>query len=929
MSAGERQNQPDLSEIRRPRRVSLAAKIADKVARVLITLGGIGVIVTVFGVFVYLLLVVIPIFLPGSVSPKFFLSSQALVTPPQGGQLVKPAPDKVAGVNDHVSDGSGGEDSPPPGSPPGQPPLSSGAAEGFLPSRALTEAVPDSLPQVISDEAVRMLVVVGRGWARAICAADGKVLGEHWLVPAEDTICGWRFDPVLRRWYAGTTSGEVIVGRWDFESTFVEPSDLPRHLLQLPLGASSVYEGGVLTHVTPRQYQLLRGKIVEEFRVKMGEVGIILVDGVSRPNADIVVGLSQTGLLYAGQVLRQKNLLTGRVTTRLVSGYVAVDKLEEIGLPRWLLLFGQGDCALLIWPSGQFYRYDLAVPSEPKLVQVGIFTGRELGQITQASFLLGRNTLFLAHRGGMLSGWFLVPDEESQTADRRRLVAGHIFQGGGGSVTALGSAQRSRLFASCYEDGHVEVFYATSERLVVRWFRPSGGLVGSIAFAPRDDHLLLVTSTGLEVAGLNVAHPEVSWRSIWTPVWYEGYSRPAFVWQSTGGTDDFEPKYSLVPLVFGTLKATFYSLLFGLPLALLGAIYTSEFLHPNVRARVKPVVEMMASLPSVVLGFVAAFVVAPLVEKAVPQVLCLFGTLPIALLLGGMLWELLPYRVRANGYLRTVGITGAIGVGAWAAWQIGPIAEKVLFAGDIKHWLSRGEGSGWGGWVLLWLPATSLLIAWVHCRWVAPAVYLRLRTRSPWIANLVRLAQLAAAVVIVCLLAMMAASISEVVFGDPRGNLLGSYVQRNALIVGIIMGFAIIPIIFTLAEDALSAVPQELRAASLGAGATPWQTAFRVVIPAAMSGLFSAAMVGLGRAAGETMIVLMAAGNTPILEWNPFNGFRTLSANIAVELPEAVQGSTHFRMLFLAALCLFVMTSIVNTIAELVRLRFRRQTARL
>jgi phosphate transport system permease protein len=165
--------------------------------------------------------------------------------------------------------------------------------------------------------------------------------------------------------------------------------------------------------------------------------------------------------------------------------------------------------------------------------------------------------------------------------------------------------------------------------------------------------------------------------------------------------------------------------------------------------------------------------------------------------------------------------------------------------------------------------------------------------------------------------------------GDTDFSPLATYVQRNALVVGFVMGFAIIPIIYTIAEDALSTVPQHLRAASLGAGATPWQTALRVVVPTAMSGLFSALMIGLGRAVGETMIVLMAGGNTPVTDWNIFNGFRTLAANIAVELPEAVKDSTHYRTLFLAALTLFVMTFVVNTVAEAVRLRFRRRAVQL
>jgi phosphate transport system permease protein len=177
------------------------------------------------------------------------------------------------------------------------------------------------------------------------------------------------------------------------------------------------------------------------------------------------------------------------------------------------------------------------------------------------------------------------------------------------------------------------------------------------------------------------------------------------------------------------------------------------------------------------------------------------------------------------------------------------------------------------------------------------------------------------------------AALAGLAFGaaglDPRGSFVGTYVSRNSLVVGFVMGFAIIPIIYTLAEDALAAVPEHLRSASLSCGATPWQTAWRIVIPTAMSGLFSAAMIGLGRAVGETMIVLMAAGNTPLVDWNVFNGFRTLSANIAVELPEAVRNSTHYRALFLAALVLFTMTFCLNTLAEIVRIRFRKKASEL
>jgi phosphate transport system permease protein len=165
--------------------------------------------------------------------------------------------------------------------------------------------------------------------------------------------------------------------------------------------------------------------------------------------------------------------------------------------------------------------------------------------------------------------------------------------------------------------------------------------------------------------------------------------------------------------------------------------------------------------------------------------------------------------------------------------------------------------------------------------------------------------------------------------GNYRGWLLSAlgltYDQRNSLVVGLAMGFAVIPIIFTIAEDSLANVPQHLRAGSLALGATGWQTALRIVLPTGSPGIFSAVMIGFGRAVGETMIVLMATGNTPIMEWSLFNGFRALSANVAVELPEAPDGGTLFRVLFLAALLLFCLTFALNTVAELVRLKLRRK----
>ncbi len=169
--------------------------------------------------------------------------------------------------------------------------------------------------------------------------------------------------------------------------------------------------------------------------------------------------------------------------------------------------------------------------------------------------------------------------------------------------------------------------------------------------------------------------------------------------------------------------------------------------------------------------------------------------------------------------------------------------------------------------------------------------------------------------------------------GDMRhwlSNDLGiPFDQRNALVIGLAMGFAVIPTIYSIAEDAVFSVPKSLTLGSLALGATPWQTLTRVVLLTASPGIFSALMIGMGRAVGETMIVLMATGNTPIMEANIFEGMRTLAANVAVEMPESEVGGTHYRVLFLAAMVLLMFTFVMNTLAEVIRQRLRRKYASL
>jgi phosphate transport system permease protein len=585
---------------------------------------------------------------------------------------------------------------------------------------------------------------------------------------------------------------------------------------------------------------------------------------------------------------------------------------------------------VVAWPDGHLARYNTRDFSRPYLQEeLDLFEGDDI-ELTSMTWLLGRTTLIAGDSQGFIHGLFPARAEGSED-QRLYLVRGHRVKLADSAITALATSSRSRMIAAGSDDGKVELFYITSRKeLGSVVASPEGAGVMVVAFAPKDNGLLAISGEGLAYWKLDPGHPETTLAALFAPMWYEGASKPEFVWQSTGGTDSFESKLGLWPLIFGTLKATIYSLLFGVPIALLAAVFTSEFLSPRVRVRIKPVVELMASLPSVVLGFLAALVFAPVVADSLSVFLALLLTVPVSFLTGSYVWQLLPHRITlkyrrwrffAMFLVMPLGILGGV--------VFGPVLEFLSFGGDIMLWLDGQIAGTSGAWALLLFPLNVLALAMVYGRVLSPMVR-RLtmdwsRTRCAWFDLGKFAAGLAAAIV----LSGLGGALLNLLGLDPRGGMFDTYVQRNSLVVGFIMGFAIIPIIYTISEDALSAVPEHLRSASLGAGATPWQTATRIIIPTAMSGLFSAVMIGLGRAVGETMIVLMAAGNTPIMEWNIFNGFRTLSANIAVELPEAVVGSTHYRILFLAALVLFVMTFVLNTAAEIVRLRFRKRASEL
>lgn len=472
---------------------------------------------------------------------------------------------------------------------------------------------------------------------------------------------------------------------------------------------------------------------------------------------------------------------------------------------------------------------------DPELPRLFYATTMPSGHgIDRMSWVYGKQSFIIAEPFGALSGWTYLPQEN-------KLEAFHTLPSHRTRLRALFHGFKDKTIVGIDEAGIVQVSYLTSERLIHKLTYDSG--IKDAVLSSRGDRLLASTEDGRLVSWqLDAGHPEVSAATLWGKVQYEGYSEPDFIWQSSGAHDTFEAKMSLTPLVFGSLKGVFFGMLFSLPLALFAAMYVSHLMEPRFRAVIKPAVELMAAVPTVILGMVAALWLAPRLEHHLLGLTAALLTLPTFVLVS--MWVLVRRGWKTTGR-EFLFVLPLLLPACYLAFYLGDILEARLFDNNLNLWLF----TEWG-----------------------------LRVD-----------------------------------------------QRNALVVSFALGFAVIPIVFTISEDALHNVPSRLVAAASALGSSRWQTLRRVVLPPAAPGIFAAVMIGFGRAVGETMIVLMVTGNTPIMSFDIFEGMRTLSANIAVEIPEAPVGSTLYRVLFLSAALLFVLTFFVNSLAEVVRTRLRQK----
>ncbi|MCW9023869.1 MAG: ABC transporter permease subunit [Gammaproteobacteria bacterium] len=739
--------------------------LKDYLARHMVAVGGLGVIIAIILIFVYLVFVVIPIFYGATI-------------------------EKVA---EYPVPASGG----------------------------------DTLYLAMEEQSEIAIRVTDAGRAQFLSTETGRIIDTVELpLPADTTVTALgAAEPNSGILALGLSNGEVLLFKHKYRVSFPKDKRLITPVIEYPLGEKTV-------RLDPAQSE------VHELAVQINEEQAVIIGTMAHSDspANHDERIMMTVLVKEESMLDDEPRWVEELNVPFVHPQSNVD---------FILLDKEMRNLFLASKNGELSYYDVSDKSDPYQVQHLSVLGSNK-QLVSLEFLTGDISLLIGDSSGTISQWFPVQDKQGRLGLKRIRSFDSFSQ----PVNRISSEYNRKGFLAVDESGRFGIFHSTAHNTILTE-KITDSAFQHMVVSPRANAVLLQDSDRLYFYRIDNEHPEVSWSSLWGKVWYESYPEPDYIWQSSSASNDFEPKLSLVPISFGTLKAAFYAMLFAVPLSIMGAMFTAQFMTSSMRQVVKPSIEIMEALPTVILGFLAGLWLAPYIEANLPGLFSLLLIMPIGVLIAAYSYHRLPDSIRyfiPEGWEAALLIPVVSFLG-YASFALSPVLEQQFFGGNMPGWL--------------------------------------------------------------------------------RNELGISYDQRNSLVVGLAMGFAVIPTIFSIAEDALFAVPKHLVNGSLALGATQWQTMVHVVLLTASPGIFSAVMIGLGRAVGETMIVLMATGNTPVMDFSFFEGMRTLSANIAVEMPESEVDSTHYRVLFLAALVLFGFTFIFNTAAEIVRQRLRKRYSSL
>ncbi len=625
------------------------------------------------------------------------------------------------------------------------------------------------------------------GSVRLLSAANGEVVARYAspATPERQVTCH-ALSIDRERLTLGFSDGTYQSTRFAFQSSLLVKE-------QLPEGIELTADKPIVVH-DQSLFELFGDDALRQLSlepltwsepVKVAESKLVAIDHLvgeaanqfTQASTSTLAALTEKELVIA-TIEARENMMSGAITQTVTTKVCPAERRSDRA-PLALMLANRGSQALVAWDIGTLDRYAIEAGVPRSIESVSGLPGG--GRFTVASPVIARQTLLLGDAAGGLHGWNVIQAEgEGAASDGYRLMATHEIQLTDQPITSIQSSGASHLALVTSADSTIAMVMTTTDSLL-RSFTASQMQQPDIklldAFlTPKNDGLIALAQDKLLTAELDVAHPEATLRGLFGKVWYEGHAEPKYIWQSSAGTEQSEPKFSLIPLIFGTLKATLYAMIFSVPLALMSAVYTSEFLTPALRSRIKPVIELMASLPSVILGFIAALVLAPLLQANLCAILLAIFIVPTTFIYAAHLWNLLPLEFLVRGQIwRLWLLVLCLPIGLYVSFLLAPLVEQWLFAGNIVQWMSGSIGSAVGGWMLLLVPVVAALAVYLMLGPLAERNRRTAISKTPRAFAIRGVIQLVVMTIAVAGVALAISGLLSVAGLDLRASLLTSY----------------------------------------------------------------------------------------------------------------------------------------------------------